>query len=363
MNFHLSRIHKFLTALMLLGFFSLMLSVYAQEDLEVDNATVEMRARFEALSKDVSINLPPTLVLQEFIKIIAIETNTVFLYEEKNLRGQMSITAPPNLKVSAKDALYFFEKILQTQGLALVPRANSNVVEILPAAEARFLRINISKEVPLDTDQEFVMRLISFKHADLKRIQATLQPIFSKAGAMLIYEPLEMLIVLDNAANVERIEEIIEMLDVPAPEGVGQEVTLFSPKHSDIKELHKTVTDLYANLQRSGKAITFKLVIEERMNALFVVANKPVTDELISFLENIDVPVEGKQMTIQRLRYLKPQEVIGLLQTVFPKTASVQLVPFEPMNAVVVIASAISTRSAISLIEQLDVERERGVEI
>ena len=97
------------------------------------------------------------------------------------------------------------------------------------------------------------------------------------------------------------------------------------------------------------------------MNALFIVANKPVTEELVSFLEKIDVPVEGKQMTIQRLRYLKPQEVIGLLQTVFPKTASVQLVPFEPMNAVVILASAVSTGSAVSLIEQLDVERERGL--
>ena len=63
----------------------------------------------------------------------------------------MSITAPPNLKVSAKDALYFFEKILQTQGLALVPRANSNVVEILPAAEARFSATSL--EVPLDTNK------------------------------------------------------------------------------------------------------------------------------------------------------------------------------------------------------------------
>ena len=98
MNENLLRIHKFLSALMLLSFCSTILPVFAQEDEEVDNATMEMRARFEALSKDVSINLPPTLVLQEFIKIIAIETNTVFLYEEKNLRGQMSITAPPNLK-------------------------------------------------------------------------------------------------------------------------------------------------------------------------------------------------------------------------------------------------------------------------
>lgn len=338
--------------------------VVAQENpVPLDNATREMRARFEALSDEVSINLPPTLILQEFIKIIAIETNTVFLYEEKNLRGQMSITAPPNLKVSAKDALYFFEKILQTQGLALVPRLDSNVVEILPAAEARFLRLDISQDIPLDTDQEFVMRLIRIEYADIKRIQATLQPIFSKSGAMLLYEPLEMLIVLDNAANVERIEEIIALLDVPEPEGVEQLVTRYTAQHSDIKELHKTVTDLYANLQRSGKAITFKLVIEDRLNSLFIVANEQVTEELTNFLKSIDVPVEGKQMTIQRLRFLKPQEVIGLLQTVFPKTASVQLVPFDPLNAVVVIANAVSTASILSLTQQLDVERERGVEI
>ena len=159
----------------------------------------------------------------------------------------MSITAPPNLKVSAKDALYFFEKILQTQGLALVPRANSNVVEILPAAEARFLRLNISQEVPLDTEQEFVMRLISFKHADLKRIQATLQPIFSKAGAMLLYEPLEMLIVLDNAANVERIEEIIAMLDVPEPEGLDRQ-SHFSHQNIVISKNYIKLSQTYTQI-------------------------------------------------------------------------------------------------------------------
>ena len=115
---------------------------------------IEVEAAKKSTKSKVTINLPKTLVLKEFIKIISEKTGTVFVYEEKNLRSQMSITAPPNLKVSAKDALYFFEKILQTQGLALVPRANSNVVEILPAAEARFLRLNISQEVPLDTDQE-----------------------------------------------------------------------------------------------------------------------------------------------------------------------------------------------------------------
>ncbi len=56
---------------------------------------------------------------------------------------------------------------------------------------------------------------------------------------MLLYEPLEMLIVLDNAANVERIEEIIEMLDVPEPEGVGQRVTLLHQNIAILKSYIK----------------------------------------------------------------------------------------------------------------------------
>ena len=48
--------------------------------------------------------------LKEFIKIISMRTNTVFVYQEQILRGQMSITAPPNFQVTAEDAFFFFEK-------------------------------------------------------------------------------------------------------------------------------------------------------------------------------------------------------------------------------------------------------------
>ena len=83
MNVNLLRIHKFLSALMLLSFCSAILPVFAQEDEEVDNATMEMRARFEALSKDVSINLPPTLILQEFIKLSPLKPTRSFYTKRK----------------------------------------------------------------------------------------------------------------------------------------------------------------------------------------------------------------------------------------------------------------------------------------
>ena len=58
----------------------------------------------------------------------------------------MSITAPRNFKVSQEDAFYFFEKILASQGLTMVSKEKSNVVEIIPAADARFSRLQISRD-------------------------------------------------------------------------------------------------------------------------------------------------------------------------------------------------------------------------
>ena len=57
---------------------------------------VEIEAAKKKKSSKVTINLPQTLILKEFIKIISEHTGTVFVYEEKNMRGQMSITAPRN---------------------------------------------------------------------------------------------------------------------------------------------------------------------------------------------------------------------------------------------------------------------------
>ena len=110
------------------------------------NQPIEVNAAKKSNKSKVTINLPQTLVLKEFIKIISEKSGTVFVYEEKNLRGQMSITAPRNFKVTQEDAFFFFEKILTSQGLTMVRKDRSNVVEIIPAAEARFSRLPISRD-------------------------------------------------------------------------------------------------------------------------------------------------------------------------------------------------------------------------
>ncbi len=320
---------------------------------------VEIEAAKKKKSSKVTINLPQTLILKEFIKIISEHTGTVFVYEEKNMRGQMSITAPRNFKVSAEDAFYFFEKILASQGLAMVRKKGSKVVEILTAADARFSRLPISKDGGKVNAKggNYVMRLIPIRHADLKGIQSTLQPIFSKTGVLLVYEPMNMLIVIDVESNVSRIVELINMLDISAPEGVEQIVTLIQIVHNDVTEIHKTVSELFSNIVLNGKPPKFKLLIEARLNSLFIVANRETTAEIIELIEQVDVPVEGATTTIHELQYSDAAKLIPLITTVFPKTSSIKILPFAPFNALIIIANPVTTQQIIDLVDQLDIPR------
>ena len=320
---------------------------------------VEIEAAKKKKSSKVTINLPQTLILKEFIKIISEHTGTVFVYEEKNMRGQMSITAPRNFKVSAEDAFYFFEKILASQGLAMVRKKGSKVVEILTSADARFSRLPISRDGGKVNAKggNYVMRLIPIRHADLKGIQSTLQPIFSKTGVLLVYEPMNMLIVIDVESNVSRIVELINMLDISAPEGVEQVVTLLQIVHNDVTEIHKTVSELFSNIVLNGKPPKFKLLIEARLNSLFIVANRETTAEIIELIEQVDVPVEGATTTIHELQYSDAAKLIPLITTVFPKTSSIKILPFAPFNALIIIANPVTTQQIIDLVDQLDIPR------
>ena len=86
------------------------------------------------------------------------------------------------------------------------------------------------------------------------------------------------------------------------------------------------MSELFSNMSHKGKPYQFKLLIEQRLNALFIIANQEVTKDIISFIEKIDVPVLGATTTIHELIYTEPGKIIPLITTVFPKTASIFLV-------------------------------------
>lgn len=318
---------------------------------------------FTERSTKVSVNLPSSLNLKEFIKIIATETNTVFIYEEKHLRGKIAITSPPDFKVAADDAFFLFEKLLMTQGLTMIHREGSNVIEIIRARDARYAKVEVSKnKIPvIEPQNEFVMRLIPIKYADLNKIKRLLSPIFSKSGVMPTYQPLNLLIVLDNQINVNRIAGIIKILDTPEPQGVEQQVTLFPIKHNPVKDIHKTVSALFSRLVRNGKKAEVKFIVENRLNSLIIIANKRLTKEIQEFIKEIDLPWtdKGMTLTVHKLKFSSAKRLTPMISRAYPQTKgkTFKIIPFDNLNALIIIATPSITKSIIDLIEQVDVAR------
>jgi len=330
----------------------------------------------------VYINLPPTIDLNQFIKIIATETNTVFIYQEKNLRGKMSITSPPNIKVTTDDAFFIFEKLLSAQGLTMVRRGTSNVVEILPARDARYSKLELSKDGDIikDPRNTFLMRLIKIKYADLKKIKGALSPIFSKSGVIITYNPLDLLIVIDTELNVKRIVDIVDVLDVNEPEDTRQMVTLYRMKKSQVKDIHRTVSSLFSNIIRNGRREKVKFIVEQRLNSLIILANKLVTEEILEFLQRIDIRIQGvgATLTVHELKFASASKLAPLLSKIFQSTKSLvvgskpsskkgtgpeptqvptKILPFDNLNALIIISNPITTEEIIALIQKLDIAR------
>ena len=151
--------------------------------------------------------------------------------------------------------------------------------------------------------------------------------------------------------------ELIRLLDTSLPEGIEQIVTLQQIVHNDVSEIHKTVSELFSSLVRKGKPAEFKLLIETRLNSLFIVADRDITEEIVELIEQVDVPVEGATTTIHELKYSEATKLVPLITTVFPKTASIKIVPFAPFNALIIITNPVTTRQIIELVNQLDIPR------
>ncbi len=369
---------------------------------------VSINVSAQSSEDEISINLPEKITLEQLTDIIANETNTLFVYQKQNLRGELSITMPSNLKVKKKDIFAIFEKLLTTQGMALVRHDNSNIVEIIPGKEARFTRLPFhfdeesengnSEDLEEIDPTEFVMRLRQVKHADLNKIKEAIQPFFSKTGTILHYDLLRILIMVDSKANIERISEIIDTLDVDDPEDLRQIMTVYKMKNTKVSETHKMVSAIYKNILHSGRQEPVKFLIENRQNALIFFTTKAATAEVKALLDLIDVAVEEDQLTeltIHPLNFATPGSIAPLLLQIFtqkivpviktqkkapakkkddpkkPAAPSVttspvtnssaqtptQIIPFYNLNALIIIADKGTTKDILELASQLDIDR------
>ena len=177
----------------------------------------------------VDVDLP---VIAKFISDI---TGKNFIFDEK-VKGKITIIAPS--KLAADDAYNLFMSVLELKGYTVVP-SGVNAYKIIPAVEARQSGMRISTEgVPVN--ETYIARLLSLKYISADESLKFLQPLVSRDGYISVFDPGNMLLVVDSGLNIEKILSLLDLIDRPSVTETPEVILL---KYASAETVAKILTE------------------------------------------------------------------------------------------------------------------------
>ena len=283
--------------------------------------------------------------LAVLVKFISEITGKNFIVDEK-VRGKVTIISPS--KISVDEAFLVFQSVLQVKGFTTVPAGA--VIKIVATKEAKSstLRTVLPSGTPAPTD-EYITRLIPLKYVDATNMVAILQPMISPDGLLAAYSATNTLILIDTAAQTDRLVKILGQLDVEGFEQGIEVVRLNYAFATDIAALLQQVLAEQAGpaagpqtqpgaapdarVRRGaarpagapGAAGTisggttperaFKIIPDERTNSLILLAGQLEMRRIKDLIDRLDVPLPlgTGRIHVYYLKYANAYEMVGVL--------------------------------------------------
>lgn len=284
------------------------------------------------------------------VKFISELTGKNFIIDEK-VRGKITIISPS--KISVDEAYLVFQSVLQVKGFTTVPAGS--VIKIVATKEAKSSTIRTVNPngSPAATD-EYITRLMPLKYVDANNMVGVLQPLVSPDGLLAAYSTTNTLIVIDTAAQTERLTKILTQLDVEGSEQSIEMVRLNYAFATDVAALLQQVLGEQAGtsggmpqaqpaaapdarLRRGGTAAhpggaagaggvvsggttperAFKIIPDERTNSLILMAGPLEMRRIKELITRLDVPLPlgTGRIHVYYLKYANAFEMIGVLSS------------------------------------------------
>jgi len=226
--------------------------------------------------------------LSELIKTVSELTGRNFVFDEKEVRGKVTIISPDSM--SPEEAYQLFLTVLNVKGFTLVE--NDKINKIIPIKDAKESNLPISNQV---RGENFITQLIRLEYADAQALaNAALAPLIPKTSNLSVYEPTNTLILTDNAANIGRLLKIIKTLDVPT--GLDQ-LEVFALKYADAESVAKIATSFFSSQssatsrkKKTAAQTIGQAIADSRTNTLLAMASVDEILLLRNLINAIDIP-------------------------------------------------------------------------
>lgn len=320
---------------------------------------------YAAAEKSMTLNLKDADI-NTVISTVSEMTGKNFIVDPR-VKGRVTVISA---KPMAADEIYqVFLSVLNVQGFSTVP--GKSVIKIVPAVNAK------QEAIPLKGGRgdESVTRVIPVQNVAAAQLVPVIRPLLPQEAHMAAYAPTNMLIVSSTAANVEKVVQLIESIDL-ANESDFELIPLQHASAAEIERILNSMQQAGAANRPGGQGgvSDVRVTADNRTNSVILSGDKAGRLNMKRIIERLDSPLEHSGNThVVYLHYIKAKDIAAVLNGVgksitesqgggeagkgAPSRTVLDIQPEEGTNSLVINAPPDVFRELQAVIRRLDVRR------
>ncbi len=186
--------------------------------------------------------------IPSIIKFISEITEYNFIFDER-VKGKITIIAPT--KLSIQESFNLFTSILTLKGYTIIPSGHKTY-KIIPSSLAKQQgRISLD-DGPINDG--YITKLLPTKHIKVDDALQFLRPVISRDGHISAFGPQDLLLIVDSAININKIETILKLIDKPSIKEEPAKINVYFLEHADAVELAQVLQGIVKDLQTTYKS-------------------------------------------------------------------------------------------------------------
>lgn len=308
---------------------------------------------FIALSVNaLTLNLK-NIKLATLINTVSEVTGKNFIVDPR-VKGRVNVIS--TTEIDNDEFYHLFLSILQVHGYIVVE--GDGFSKILPQTNTK----NNSAQLSSLANDSIITTVIPIKNVAASQMIAILRPIVSKYGHLAAYAPSNTIIVIDTQANLIRLQNIINQLDVE----IDDDYELMPLVNASAAEVAKIIKSLLPNNAKQA-ANPLTIAIDKNNNQL-IVGGAPAKRLKVRFLvKELDKKAnkDGDTLVIY-LKYANAKDILPVLQSIGKQLIDegkkdtkqkINIHADDATNAIIITAPNAVSNNIKSVIDKLDIRR------
>lgn len=231
--------------------------------------------------------------ISALVKVMSELTRRNFVLDER-VTGKVTLMTPT--KISPGEAYQVLLSALEIKGFTAIE--DGKVTRIIATATARQSGLKVYENSDA-RGEGFVTKLIRMSFVNPQEIVRTITPLMTKDGSIIAYPPTNSIILTDSMSNIRKIESLIRIMDVAAPEGKGK-INVYYLKNANAEDIAKLAQALVSRLPvpaaggAAGGPSTIlegavTITADKATNSLIIVASPGDYETIKDMIQKLDL--------------------------------------------------------------------------